>query len=102
MATWIAHSDENAKESDHDKQQVAVAYKIPGKQNSAGREYRWGAENRQAVPKQTPKDRVTGKHGVVAAMSAISRLVHLLFRLHNKQIASPEVIDFLKLRQRKN
>ena len=29
-------------------------------------------------------------------MSAISRRGHLLFRLHNKRIASPEVIDFLK------
>jgi transposase len=45
---------------------------------------------------QTPKAKVTGKRGGVAAMSAISRHGHLLFRLHNKRIASPEVIDFLK------
>lgn len=44
---------------------------------------------------QTPKAKVTGKRGGVAAMSAISRRGHLLFRLHNKRIASPEVIDFL-------
>ena len=31
----------------------------------------------------------------VAAMSAISQRGHLLFRLHNKRIASPEVIAFL-------
>ncbi len=29
-------------------------------------------------------------------MSAVSRQGHLLFRLHQKRIASPEVIDFLK------
>jgi len=45
---------------------------------------------------QTPKAKVTGKRGGVSAMSAISRRGHLLFRLHNKRIASPEVIDFLK------
>ena len=45
---------------------------------------------------RTPKAKVTGKRGGVAAMSAISRRGHLLFRLHNKRIASPEVIDFLK------
>lgn len=45
---------------------------------------------------QTPKAKVTGKRGGVAAMSAVSRQGHLLFRLHNKRIASPEVIDFLK------
>ncbi len=45
---------------------------------------------------QTPKAKVTGKRGGVAAMSAISRRGHLLFRLHNKRIASPEVIEFLK------
>lgn len=44
---------------------------------------------------QTPKAKVTGKRGGVAAMSAISRRGHLLFRLHNKRIASPEVIAFL-------
>lgn len=45
---------------------------------------------------KTPRTRVTGKRGGVAAMSAISRTGHLLFRLHEKRIASPEVIDFLR------
>jgi len=45
---------------------------------------------------QTPKARVTGKRGGVAAMSAISRRGHLVFRLHEKRIASAEVIDFLR------
>jgi transposase len=44
---------------------------------------------------QTPKQPVTGKRGGVAAMSAISSRGQLIFRLHNKRIASPEVIDFL-------
>jgi transposase len=44
---------------------------------------------------QTPKAKVTGKRGGVAAMSALSQRGHLLFRLHNKRIASPEVIAFL-------
>jgi transposase len=44
---------------------------------------------------QTPKATVTGKRGGVAAMSAISRRGRLLFRLHEKRIASAEVIDFL-------
>jgi transposase len=44
---------------------------------------------------QTPKSKVTGKRGGVAAMSAISRRGQLLFRLHNKRIASAEVIAFL-------
>lgn len=44
---------------------------------------------------QTPKQRVTGKRGGVSAMSAISRGGQLIFRLHNKRIASAEVIDFL-------
>jgi len=44
---------------------------------------------------QTPKSRVTGKRGGVAAMSGISGRGHLLFRLHDKRIASAEVIDFL-------
>ena len=43
----------------------------------------------------TPKARVTGKRGGVAAISAISRPGHLLFRLLEKRIASGEVIDFL-------
>lgn len=44
---------------------------------------------------QTPKTKVTGARGGVAAMSAISRRGHLLFRLLEKRIASAEVIDFL-------
>lgn len=44
---------------------------------------------------QTPKAKVTGHRGGVAAMSAISRRGQLLFRLHDKRIASPEVIEFL-------
>jgi transposase len=44
---------------------------------------------------QTPKARVTGKRGGVAAMSAISKRGHLLFRLLEKRIASAEVMDFL-------
>jgi transposase len=45
---------------------------------------------------RTPKARVTGRRGGVAAMSAISRRGQLLFRLHDKRIASPEVIAFLE------
>jgi transposase len=44
---------------------------------------------------QTPKQRVTGKRGGVAALSAITRRGQLLFRLLQKRIASAEVIDFL-------
>jgi transposase len=44
---------------------------------------------------QTPKQRVTGKRGGVAALSAITRRGQLLFRLMQKRIASAEVIDFL-------
>ena len=43
----------------------------------------------------TPKQSVTGKRGGVAAMSAITSRGQLIFRLHDKRIASPEVIDFL-------
>lgn len=43
----------------------------------------------------TPKVRVTGNRGSVAAMSAIARRGHLLFRLYDKRIASAEVIEFL-------
>jgi transposase len=43
----------------------------------------------------TPKVRVTGKRAGVAAMSAVSRRGHLLFRLYEKRIASGEVIEFL-------
>jgi transposase len=44
---------------------------------------------------QTPKQRVTGKRGGVAALSAITRRGQLLFRLLQKRVASAEVIDFL-------
>lgn len=44
---------------------------------------------------RTPKACVTGKRGGVAAMSALSRPGHLLFRLLEKRIASGEVIEFL-------
>lgn len=44
---------------------------------------------------QTPKQRVTGKRGSVSALSAITNKGRLLFRLHDKRIASQEVIDFL-------
>jgi transposase len=43
----------------------------------------------------TPKVKVTGHRGGVAAMSAIARRGHLLFRLYDKRIASAEVIEFL-------
>ena len=44
---------------------------------------------------QTPKQGVTGKRGGVSAQSAITPRGELLFRLHDKRIASQEVIDFL-------
>jgi transposase len=44
---------------------------------------------------KTPKQPVTGKRGGVAAMSAITGRGQLIFRLHEKRIASSEVIDFL-------
>jgi transposase len=44
---------------------------------------------------QTPKAKVTGLRGGVSAMSAISARGSLVFRLHEKRIASAEVIDFL-------
>jgi transposase len=44
---------------------------------------------------QTPKQRVTGKRGGVSALSAITSGGQLIFRLHDKRIASAEVIDFL-------
>jgi transposase len=44
---------------------------------------------------QTPRVRVTGARGGVAALSALSRRGQLLFRLHAKRIASAEVIGFL-------
>lgn len=44
---------------------------------------------------QTPKATVTGKRGGVSAMSAISKPGRLLFQLHEKRIASDQVIAFL-------
>jgi transposase len=49
----------------------------------------WGLRGR------TPKVRVTGRRAGVAAMSAISRRGHLLFRLYESRIRSGEVIAFL-------
>ena len=44
---------------------------------------------------KTPKQTVTGKRGGVSAMSAITSRGRLIFQLHDKRIASDEVIDFL-------
>lgn len=44
---------------------------------------------------RTPRSTVTGKRGGVAALSALSRRGHLLFRLLEKRITSREIIDFL-------
>jgi transposase len=44
---------------------------------------------------KTPTQRVSGKRGGVAAMSAISGVGRLVFKLHKKRIASDEVINFL-------
>jgi len=44
----------------------------------------------------TPKAKVTGRRGGVAAMSAIASRGHLLFRLYDKRIASTEVVEFLE------
>ena len=43
----------------------------------------------------TPRVKVTGHRAGVSAMSAIASRGHLLFRLYDKRIASPEVMDFL-------
>ena len=45
---------------------------------------------------QTPRQKVTGKQGGVAAMSAINGHGRLIFQLHEKRITSEEVIGFLK------
>jgi len=45
---------------------------------------------------QTPIQHVTGNRGGFAAMSAISQVGKLVFRLHQKRITSVEVIDFLR------
>lgn len=44
---------------------------------------------------KTPKQTVTGKRSGIGAMSAISGAGGLIFTLHEKRIASDEVIDFL-------
>lgn len=44
---------------------------------------------------KTPKQGVTGKRGGVSAMSAITGRGQLIFQLHDKRIASGEVIAFL-------
>jgi len=44
---------------------------------------------------QTPRMRVTGNRAGVAAMSALSNRGRLVFTLHEKRIASAEVIHFL-------
>jgi transposase len=44
---------------------------------------------------KTPKQTDTGKRGGVSAMSAITSGGQLIFRLHDKRIASEEVVEFL-------
>ncbi len=44
---------------------------------------------------KTPKQAVTGKRGSISAMSAINHRGRLVFTLHEKRIASAEVIHFL-------
>jgi transposase len=44
---------------------------------------------------QTPRQKVTGKRGGVAAISAINGTGRLIFQLHEKRICSEEVIAFL-------
>lgn len=44
---------------------------------------------------ETPTQRVTGARGSTSAMSALSPAGQLVFRLHDKRIASAEVIHFL-------
>jgi transposase len=45
---------------------------------------------------KTPRQKVTGKRAGVAAISAINGRGHLIFQLHEKRIASDEVIGFLR------
>jgi transposase len=44
---------------------------------------------------KTPRQKVTGKRGGVAALSAINGMGRLIFKLHEKRICSAEVIEFL-------
>lgn len=48
-----------------------------------------------ALRGKTPTQKVTGARGGVSAMSAISKQGTLLFTLHEKRIASEEIIHFL-------
>jgi transposase len=48
-----------------------------------------------AASGHTPRQKVTGKRGGVAALSAINGAGRLIFKLHEKRITSPEVIGFL-------
>lgn len=50
----------------------------------------------RAIRGQTPIQKVTGKRGGVSAISAISKNGNLIFTLHEKRIASDEIISFLK------
>lgn len=45
---------------------------------------------------KSPVQKVTGKRGGVSAMSAISKRGNLIFTLHEKKIASTEIIHFLE------
>ena len=45
---------------------------------------------------KTPIQEATGNRGGVSAMSAISNNSSLVFRLHTRRIASPEIIEFLQ------
>ena len=45
---------------------------------------------------KSPRQQVSGKRGGVAAMSAISGAGQLVFKLHDKRIASVEIIHFLE------
>jgi transposase len=49
-----------------------------------------------AVSGHTPRQKVTGKRGGVAVSSAINGAGRLIFQLHEKRIASAEVIGFLE------
>jgi transposase len=44
---------------------------------------------------KTPRQKVTGRRGGVAAISAINGRGRLIFKLHEKRICSEEVIEFL-------
>ena len=45
---------------------------------------------------KTPKQKTTGNRGSVSAMSAISGIGKLVFKVHDQRIASDEVIHFLE------